>query len=194
MRDRGRAHGPLVAVAAIVALAAGACSGWGSDPYPSPPPPLRPNVVGVIAQVEETSGHWLLTMTDGRTIHVEPSSAPGPGVSFRPEPGYLYLASTVAPEFTGTLEPVPSYPGCWEAWSAQSSWRIAWDMGDSILFFVWAGIELPKAADYTSDAPTHDVDGRQAWTTEGQSVQPYTVCANSSGQIEWLRRTSRLSR
>jgi hypothetical protein len=146
----------------------------------------------VVESVGDSDDGWLLTMTDGRTIDEPQHPADVQLLGPPPQPGYLTLASTVTPGFIDNLQPVPSYPGCWEAWPAQSSSRIAWDMGDSILFS-YGGIELPKAPDYTSDSPTQDVDGRQAWTTEGP-VQPYTVCVNSSGRIEWLRRTSRLNR
>jgi hypothetical protein len=194
MRDLRRTRDPLIVTAAVFALAAAGCSGWSPEPYPSPPAtPLRPNFAGVIEKVAASSDGWLLTLSDGSTVDEPQSDSETRHLGSVPDHGYLHLVSTVSPRFVANLEPVPSYPGCWEAWPGQSSWRIAWDMGDSIPFS-YSGLELPKAPDYHSDSPTQDVDGRQAWTTESQAVQPWTVCANSSGQIEWLRRTSQLGR
>ena len=152
---------------------------------------MRPNFAGVIDKVEETSRGWLLTMTDGRTIDEAQQSADTKLLAFAPSPGCLTVASTSEPEFVASIRPIESQPGCWDPWPGQGDQPIAWDEGDLVRFGY--GLELPKAADYHADAPTHDVDGRQAWTAEGQSVQPFTVCANSSGQIEWLKLTSQLS-
>jgi hypothetical protein len=191
MRDRGSAR-LLLAAAGSIALAAAGCSGW-DGPYPSPPATrLQPNFVGVIARVDVSNG-WLLTMTDGRTI-VEPQGEEDTQLlGAAPEPGMLTLASTADPKFFDNLEPLKSRLGCWDAWPDQSSWPIAWDLGDSILFS-YGGIELAKAPGYWSSVPTEEIDGRQAWIATGQIAQPYTVCANSSGQIEWVKYTKQGSR
>jgi hypothetical protein len=185
MRDRGSAR-LLLAAAGSIALGAAGCSGW-DGPYPSPPATrLQPNFVGVVESVEGTSFGRHYVMTDGRTIDEVQSSTDTQFLGGVPLPGYLVLASTVSPKFQIGLGPVKSHPGCWDAWPDQSSWPIAWDLEDSILFS-YGGIELPKAPGYYSDVPTEVVDGRKAWTSTGQVEQPFTVCANSSGQIEWVK-------
>jgi hypothetical protein len=85
------------------------------------------------------------------------------------------------------LQPIQSQPGCWDPWPAQFYRTVAWDEGDSILFR--DGLDLPKAPGFHSDVPTHQVSGLQAWTVEVQARPPFTVCANSSGQVEWLMYT-----
>ena len=57
-------------------------------------------------------------------------------------------------------------------------------MGSSILFA--DGLELSKAPDYVNSARQSVVDGRTAWT-HTESDYGFHVCANSSGQIEWVK-------
>ncbi len=159
--------------------------------YPPPPTPMRPNFVGVVAKVEGASYGRHYTMTDGRTIDEVQSDADTKFLGGIPLPGHLVVASTVAPKFQAGLRPIESQAGCWDPWPGQSEWHIAWDMGDSILF-TNGGLELPKAPDYHSDVPTEDVGGRQAWTTTIELSRTYTICANSSGEIEWFKLTSEL--
>jgi hypothetical protein len=60
-------------------------------------------------------------------------------------------------------------------------------MGTSIL--LPEGLELGKAPDFTADTGTQSVNGHGAWIINGHfSGEQYEVCANSSGQIEWLKQ------
>ncbi len=192
MGERSGRRPLLLAAAVVLLLTSGGCKGY--DPYPSPPAaPLRPDFAAVIDRVEDSSDGWLLTMADGRTIDQPQHRADTQVLGAIPEKNNLAIARTGPPRFFEILRPIEQQPGCWEAWPNQGNWRIAWDEGDAILFS-YGGIELPKAADYHSDVPTTDVAGRKAWTSEGQSVQPFTACANSSGQIEWVKLTNELTR
>lgn len=184
--ERRRSAGSLLAVSAtILALASQACGP--ATNYPTMPATVFvPTIVGVVQNVSLHGSGWLLTLTDGRTVD-EPNET---GVTLlggdSGQPGGLVLASTTSPEFVDVIEPIAWTAGdCWEPWVIQAINRIAWDMGDSILFP--DGLELPKAPGFASEVPSHDVDGRQAWTNDGQSEQPYEMCVDSSGQIEWIK-------
>lgn len=170
---------------ASVAAIAFSTQGCRSGPsYPTPPPtPLIPTIVGVVDHV--TSDGATIVLTDGTSFGNYPG-ADEQSFGTLHRPGDLFLARTTAPKFSGTLRPIKSgEPGCWEAWAGQTDDPIAWDQGDSILLL--NGLQLPKARDYASDLRRDYIDGRYAWAVGQQGIPQYEMCANSAGQIEWVR-------
>lgn len=159
-----------------------------AEHYPSPPKPLRPTTIGVIASVDADAKGWTAHLADGRTV-LEPDNGTYKLLGGGDTKGWLLLAGETDGGFAAGLAPLAKYgyPGCWEAWTAPSSDRIAWDQGDSILFMT--GIELPKATGYQVNFAPHDVDGRLAWTSPRGDAAPQwmSFCANERGEIEWGR-------
>ena len=143
--------------------------------YPVPPPPLRPTIVGIVADVTIVNDQLRIVLTDGRTFD-EPERASFARLGGTRHPGDLYLARSADPGFADVLYPAER-TGCWEAWQDP----IVWDMGDSIGFS--DGLELPKASSFRADPQSTDVDGRLAWTVRSNGIG-MSFCANSQGQIE----------
>ena len=174
----------LLVSLSLAALSLQGCALFASH-YPDPPQPLRPTIVGVIAETTQDAVGYHAHLVDGRTIDLPQNGTfklIGGGLENK---GGLLLAGTAGGGFETPLASIGN--GCWEAYAGPSSNPIVWDMGDSILFMT--GIELPKAADYQVNPPPHLVDGRQAWTVpEGDGARtPMSFCANDRGEIEWAK-------
>ena len=180
LRSHGTVTMPLRAVALMgLAMLLGGC---GAN-YPSPPPPLRPTIVGIIrsATADDAGCHTLLT--DGRVID-QPKDGKWKLLGPVYDQGDLFLSGD---GFSDAL--LPWGDGCWQAWSGGSRYAIAWDEGDRILFE--DGTELPKAPDFTTDQPSALVNGKLAWAKPSNSQMSLWMafCANSQGQIEWGKLT-----
>jgi hypothetical protein len=181
MGDRGKVRGLLIAAVVAVGPGSQGCSPGAS--HQTPPPPLRPTIVGVVDRVTLYGTGLRYMLTDGRTVDA-PHEADVKLIGGTAEKGDLVLASTTAPKFVDVLLPIESGdPGCWEAWAAQGDSGIIWDMGDSILFP--RGLELPKAAGFTSTVAARTVDGRLAWIFEIGGID---FCATVKGEIDWAKR------
>ena len=171
----------LLVSVSVVALCVQGCALFARH-YPNPPQPLRPTIVGVIAETTQDASGYHAHLVDGRVIDLPQNGTfnlIGGGLE---DKGTLLLAGTAGGGFETPLSSIGN--GCWEAYAGPSSNPIVWDMGDSILFMT--GIELPKAADYQVSPAPHLVDGRQAWTVpEGDGAPPMSFCANDRGEIEW---------
>ena len=166
-----------IVVLVCLALTVAGCSATYWSDYPSPPPPLRPTVVGVIQSATADDSGYHTKLTDGRVID-QPND--GRWKSWGPvyDKGDLFLAGD---GFSTAL--LPFGDGCWEAWYGGSRYTIAWDEGDRVLFE--DGIELPKAPGFTTDQASQNVNGKLAWTNpnDRRGGQWMSFCANSHGQI-----------
>jgi hypothetical protein len=60
-----------------------------------------------------------------------------------------------------------------------------WDEGGSLLFA--DGLSLPKAPGYQNYVPQVGGGGKPAWTAPPNGTPGAIVCANKSGQIEWVK-------
>jgi hypothetical protein len=177
MRPRSR----LLVVLLACGLLFQGCSLF-ARPYPNPPQPLRPTIVGVIAETTQDASGYHAHLVDGRVIDLPQNGTfnlIGGGLE---DKGALLLAGTAGGGFETPLSSLGN--GCWEAYAGPSSNPIVWDMGDSILFMT--GIELPKATEYNASPAPQMVHGRLAWTVpEGDGAPPMSFCANDRGEIEW---------
>lgn len=151
---------------------------------PTPPAPLRPTIVGVIAKTTQDPIGYHARLTDGRVVDM-PQHGTYKILGLVDMAGYLLVAGTNDGGFASALPPLGK--GCWEAYIGPSDRPTVWDMGDSILFM--DGIELPKAPGFTAAVAPHTLDGRLAWTL-GQGdfgsltpSSPTSFCANEQGQI-----------
>lgn len=178
---RGRRRILLMTALLPAALSLHACGPQIAHPSPRSPA-LVPTIVGVVDH--QTSDLSAIVLTDGRTVPYLASQGIellGGGAG----PGDLLLASMDSPRFVDALDPLEGESGCWDAWPAQVDQPIVWDLGDAIE--LGDGVELPKAPHFAAGAGTQVIDGRRVWINNSQATKLYRLCANSAGQIDWLK-------
>jgi hypothetical protein len=173
---------PWLRVLAYLVVALMAVQGCQADEhFPSPPPPLRPTIVGVVASITLDASGYHALLADRRTID-EPDNGVFRVIGSPNTRGYLSLASEADGGFSIGLEPIES--GCWEGYESPSEPRIVGDMGDSVRFK--SRLDLQKAPSFSAEVAPRDVDGHLRWTTVSAPhvpVSPMSFCVNERGQV-----------
>lgn len=186
MGNRGSTRVLFLIVAVVVVVSVQGCRLFTANPTP-PPSPLVPTIVGVVNDLELTPTATIFKLADGRTV-AQVYADKDVVLHNSYAPGRLILARASEPKFIGFLRPMgEDYPGCWDA---DGEGQFVWDEGDSLLFS--ERLELPKAPGFHDDAISEVMDGRKVWSKEANRGV-WKICANVSGQIEWISSPYRQS-